>query len=143
MSNRQTFQDSPDVIGNLTANSTLNLPSVLASPNGQFCLTLQDDANLVLFNATGSVLFSSETTLSAASSLHLRWDGNLMLRASTGSVIWQTRKWNSSAMPYALVLGNDGSLQVTGKNGYVLWSRAEGGYIVRLQFESRNIWKAC
>lgn len=124
------LQTNPDILASLPAESEFTLSYVLASANRQYCLKLQNNANLVLFTAAGNVLFSSATGGSLGTSLHLRSDGNLMLRASTGAVIWQTRKWNATAGPYNLVLGGDGKLEIKGKNGYILWSRADGGFLV-------------
>lgn len=93
---------------------------------------MQGSGNLVLLNAAGAILFSSETIGSTGFSFYLRADGNLLLVASTGAVIWQTGKRNAAYAPYLLAIGDDGTVQIRGTNAYILWIHSQGGYKVWL-----------
>ena len=64
-----------------------------------------------------SVVWSSNTTNSDANELHFDQSGNLMILGTT----WSTGTAASSPKAEALVMGNDGDLQLLSKDNERVW----------------------
>ena len=63
-----------------------------AKTRGQYYLTLQEDSNLVLYDAQDEPIWSSGTAGTGAESLIMQSDGNLVLYSNKGAV------WASGAV---------------------------------------------
>ncbi|HWG26677.1 beta-galactosidase [Actinospica sp.] len=114
----------PPTCGDLTANQQLTANQSLASCNSTYSLKLQGDGNLVL-SKTGTALWSSGTTNSAATRATMQGDGNLVLSSSSGSTVWST-KTNGNNGAY-LAVQNDGNVVIYSAAGTALWSTGTTG----------------
>jgi hypothetical protein len=97
---------------------------------------LQSNGNLVLLDAAGQTLWSTNKTASGCTNLKVQDDGNLVLYTATGSY-WATATVNHGMSPgdrlmpgevifapgevYALTMQTDGNLVLSGPTG-ALWS---------------------
>lgn len=91
----------------------------LASPGGQFVLSVSPHGDLSLRLATGRTVFDVHASGHPGASLHVLRSGNVVLRSAGGSVLWQTR---TAGHPGAhLAVEADGDLAVEDL-GHTLWS---------------------
>ena len=110
--------------GELTANQQLDANQSLASCNGDYTLTMQGDGNFVLYQS-GTALWASNTSGSAATEAIMQGDGNLVLYSSSGSAIWASgTSGNSGAY---LDVQNDGNVVIYSAAGTALWSTGTAG----------------
>jgi len=115
---------TPASCGTLASNRALFADQMLASCNGAYVLNMQDDGNLVLYNA-GKAVWASETGGSGADKAAMQSDGNFVLYTSAGSVAWFS---GTAGNPGAyLSVQNDGDLAVVSTSGGILWSTGTGG----------------
>ena len=95
----------------------------MCSPNGLYCLRLNEDGNLVFYEDGGSLLWGSYNTEGAplrGGPQHVEIDdGNLQLVRS-GEIVWQS---DTPGHPGAVViLTDDGQFQIV-HNGVPIWER--------------------
>ncbi|MFE7508253.1 NlpC/P60 family protein [Promicromonospora sp. NPDC057488] len=101
----------------------LNTNERLVSPNGQYNLLMQENGNLVLRNASGTILWHPEMDGSGSVKAEITDAGNVVLRQADGDVTWAsgTTKWAASAT----------TLEVT-DNGNVLLSNTDRDHLWRV-----------
>jgi len=82
----------------------------LTSGNGQYRLIMQDDGNLVLYDASNRPLWASNTDGKAVEKCIMQEDGNLVLYLYNGQPVWAS---NTDGKPGSfLVLQNDGNVVI-------------------------------
>ena len=102
----------------LVPNTTLTAGQTLLSPTGAFRLTLQNDGNLVEYDAANIVVWTTNTN--AGSRLAMQGDGNLVLYDNANDPLWAS---NTSGQPGAyLTLLDTGQLLVNSAAGAPLWA---------------------
>ncbi len=102
----------------LLISSALSAGQSLASPNGQFRLTMQSDGNLVEYSSAG-VVWASGTNPAGASAV-MQDDGNLVVYDGSGNALWAS---DTGGNPGAyLSLRNSGELSVVSATGVHLWA---------------------
>lgn len=122
---RAAWQNGTWLAGTLAPGSALRPGEQLLSPGRGYRLTLQQDANLVLYAAGGGAVWQSRTRGSGADSLRMQTDGNLVLYAGDAPV-WHTVTYG---LPGArLDLQGDGNA-VVHADGRAVWD--SGGYTGR------------
>ena len=104
----------------VSSPNSFQVGSILVSPNSQYQLRLQNDANLVLsqFNPNGSPipLWSSNSTSNIdVYVLNFAANGNLSI-SSASSTLW-TVTVNGTNPPYQLTLYNNGALTINDPSG--------------------------
>ncbi|HEX4518785.1 MAG TPA: Ig-like domain repeat protein [Gaiellaceae bacterium] len=113
---------SPDGVvlwgaGVLPAGASLVPVQSLISANGSYRLTMQGDGNLVEYH--GATVVWSAHTNPGGTKLEMQLDGNLVVYGGAAPL------WASGTSGYpgaALVLTNDGHLEVSSRDGAVLWT---------------------
>jgi hypothetical protein len=104
----------------LTMQATDTLGPEIDSCKGRDYLTLQTDGNLVLYEASGTPLWSSTTSDSVTAQLVLQSDGNLVLYGDAQNSQWAS---NTSGNPNDyLVVQDDGNLVLYSDSDTVLWA---------------------
>ena len=89
----------------------------LISENRKYKAIFQEDGNLQVMYKNLSVVWSSNTANIGANELHFNESGNLMILGTS----WSTDTAYSSPKAEALVIGNDGDLQLLSKNNERVW----------------------
>ena len=89
----------------------------LISENRKYKAIFQEDGNLQVMYKNLSVVWSSNTANIGANELHFNKSGNLMILGTS----WSTDTAYSSPKAEALVIGNDGDLQLLSKNNERVW----------------------
>jgi hypothetical protein len=110
--------------GTLTANHELTDGQSLTSCNGDYTLDMQGDGNLVLYRS-GTALWASNTSGSAADKAAMQGDGNFVLYTSTGSAVWNSRTNGNDGAD--LVVQNDGNVVIYSASGTALWDTGTNG----------------
>jgi len=109
----------------LNAGSTLASGSQLVSTNGWYRLAMQTDGNLVLYDKSGLVRWSTSTNLAGASRLVMQADGNLVvLRNSDNAVMWASGTVGSGGN--RLVLQTDGNAVIYTAANVAVWATDTG-----------------
>ncbi|MBN8465422.1 M4 family metallopeptidase [Corallococcus exiguus] len=114
----------------LVAGQGLSIGQSMVSTDRRFSLVLQNDGNLVLWDAT-SVLWTANIGGQGALSAHMQDDGNFVVyRTSTptvGQSVWSSMSWGHPGA--YLILQNDGNLVVYDKDGVTpLWNSETWGH---------------
>ena len=108
----------PAGLTELQAGESLTPGNSIASPNGQYRLTMQSDGNVVEYDGA-SVVWASGTNPAGAIAL-MQNDGNFVINNSTGNPLWAS---DTSGNPGAyVVLGNAGQFGVRSASGGTLWA---------------------
>ena len=89
----------------------------LISENRKYKAIFQEDGNLQVMYKNLSVVWSSNTVNIGANEVHFNQSGNLMILGTN----WSTNTTYSSPKAEALVIGNDGDLQLLSKNNERVW----------------------
>lgn len=105
----------------LGAGHTLAGGQQLVSPNGQYRTVMQGDGNLVLYTASGHVLWDSRTNgHSGARTVLQGTDGNLVIYASNNAVLWSA---STNTHPGdRLCMQSDANLVVYSSSNAALWA---------------------
>ncbi|MGI5145542.1 LamG-like jellyroll fold domain-containing protein [Plantactinospora sp. CA-294935] len=104
----------------LTRGEELTEGQYLRSDIGNYQLLMQDDGNLVLYQA-GYPLWDTATWGNPGAHLLFQVDGNVVLYSADDVPLWDTETWGSTAD--RLVLRDDGELVLLDTNGQVMWRR--------------------
>ena len=108
----------PPGLTELQAGDSLTPGSSIASPNGQYRLTMQGDGNLVEYDGA-SVVWASGTNPGGAIAV-MQSDGNFVINNSSGDPLWASdTSGNTGAY---VVLGNAGEFGVRSAAGVTLWA---------------------
>lgn len=105
----------------LARNASLRAPAGLKSEDGRYTLDMQEDGNLVLYNARGRAEWSSDTQGRGAVECLMQSDGNLVLKDRAGRPVWSTR--TEGAADARLMVQNDGNLVIYNRRGLVVWAK--------------------
>ncbi len=107
------------------APSVLYVGEVLKSPSGQYEVTLLSNGELVEYNASGGLLWSSGYNANVANSssdrLALQTDGNLVVYNQFNVPVWNSGTFNTGTNNY-LSLQDDGNLVLYNSFNYPLWA---------------------
>jgi hypothetical protein len=95
----------------------------IASADGQYRLTYQGDANLVLVGPDGIPVWASNTAHGNAGHARLQSDGNFVLFDGNGNPYWNT---NTSDRGASLVV-QSGRIVIKQASGAILYSSGAGG----------------
>ena len=108
----------PATPGLLAGGARLNAGDSLRSPNGSYHLNMQNDGNLVAYDAANTPIWASATSGTASYAV-MQADGNLVVYSAAGQPLWAS---NTDGNPGAyLTLANDGYLTVDSAAGTPLW----------------------
>jgi hypothetical protein len=116
---------TPVPCGTLPANHELTAGQSLTSCNGDYTLDMQGDGNLVLYTSSGSALWASNTSGSAADEAVMQGDGNFVLYTSSGSAVWASGTSGNAGAD--LVVQNDGNVVIYSASGSALWATGTNG----------------
>ncbi len=90
--NTGQFQVRFSSAGNLELRDTISKQLLWQSAtSGGTKLAMQRDGNLVIYSATGEVLWATNTEGNPGATFMLRRDGALVIQSSAGSVLWTSR----------------------------------------------------
>ena len=95
----------------------------IVSNNGNCRAEVRGDHQLIITNATGGAVFTSNTANSGANFLRMQPDGNLVLYKPGGVAVWDTDTQGTGA---TATIGNDCVLRVNDGNGDLLWDQQNG-----------------
>jgi len=109
----------------LSQGELLGVDNPLYSVSGCFRLVLQRDSNLVLFNKSNKVLWSTGTMGANASHLIFQGDGNLVLYTSAWVPVWHSQT-NGKGATWAQ-LQDDGNFVIYVNKTTPVWSTGTGG----------------
>lgn len=112
------------VAGSLPAGQSLTTNQSLLSLNGGYKLILQTDGNLVLYNASNAVRWSSGTTGKGGVRLSMQGDGNLVLYTAANAPVWVSNTAGKGGT--RLVLSDLGNLAILNASGVAVWSTNTG-----------------
>ncbi|XVV01808.1 S8 family serine peptidase [Actinosynnema sp. CA-248983] len=93
-----------------------------SSPDGKYRLTLQNDGNLVLYNAANQAEWHTFTYNSDVTRAELQSDGNFVLYSTAGVPRWHT--FTNGKPSDRLVVQNDGNVVLYGGSQYY-WHRRQ------------------
>ncbi|TQF05406.1 hypothetical protein E6W39_28195 [Kitasatospora acidiphila] len=110
-------------------NNGVLMPGAAACTD-KYELTLQNDGNLVLYNSSGSAIWSSQTWGHTPGSAFMQSDGNFVLYDNNHNALWSTSTWGNSGAWF--FFQPDGNLVVyTGGNQFdpsgPIWSTGTYG----------------
>jgi hypothetical protein len=90
----------------IRSRTTLRGGESLTSPNGRYQMLFQGDGNLVVYAASGRVVWAS-SSYAPGGAFVAQSDGNLVIYATSGRPVWASR---SAAAGSTLVMQDDGNL---------------------------------
>lgn len=104
----------------LTAGQELIADQYVPSNNGEYMLVMQEDGNLVFYNASnGTPLWASNTAGNPGSYLAVQNDGNSVVYNANGTPLWAS---NTAGNPGTnLTVQDDGNVVVYNASGTPLW----------------------
>jgi hypothetical protein len=115
----------------LAVGQVIILGEVIASPNGQYDLTLQTDGNLVEYGPGHQALWATQSTYGEnVIKGIMQTDGNFVLYGPNNANGSTNPLWASNTQGNAgavLNVQNDGNVVIAGKNNSVLWSTGTTG----------------
>ncbi len=111
------FQNGSD---KLLAGDKMTTNQTMRSTDGSYRVTLQNDGNVVLYNASGRSLWASGTAGKGGVALNMQGDGNLVLRSSRGSSVWSTATNGRGAN--RAVIQNDGNFVLYTSSNAAVWA---------------------
>lgn len=109
-------------VDSLYDGGRLGVNEALVSANGRYCLCMQSDGNLVIWDGPNPI-WSSGTWGQPGAELFLQGDGNLVLWRN-GVAIWNTAVYSGGER--VLSMQDDGNLALYA-NGVARWSSIFGG----------------
>jgi len=125
-SSNTAIQDQTGLVSRVLPDSLTMYPGQsLTTPDRRYSLNYQGDGNIVLYNASNSPIWSTNTYLSTLGSLGLQSDGNLVLKNKEGSVIWSSGTGNRGRSN--LLLQQDGNLVLYSNSGPATWASNTSG----------------
>jgi hypothetical protein len=104
----------------MSAGQQINSDQYLSSSNKAYKFILQADGNIVLYNASNQVRWSSDTQGKGGTKLVLQSDGNLVLYTASGTPVWSSGTNGSAASKLAIL--DNGNVVLTTTSNTVLWS---------------------
>jgi len=114
----------PSGCGVMVPNQALGADQSVSSCDGRFSLVQQSDGNLVLYQAGGKALWSTQTNGSAGEVTVMQEDGNLVVYAPGGKPVWSS---GTSGHPGAwLVIRDDGALVIDTGTELIWWNLTGG-----------------
>jgi hypothetical protein len=120
------IQDQTGLVSRILPDGlTMYSGQSLITPDRRYSLNYQPDGNVVLYNATGNPIWSTNTYQSSLGSLGLQSDGNLVLKNKDGSVIWSSGTGNRGRSD--LLLQQDGNLVLYSTSGPATWATNTSG----------------
>ena len=117
------YPDGVPAAGNdMLPGEVLKANTSIMSTNGQFRLTYQDDANLVLYRTgDGAALWDTRPQPGGPGECIMQADGNLVVYNAAGAAMWAS---NTNGNPGAhLILQDDGNVVIYRPDGALLWAR--------------------
>jgi hypothetical protein len=102
----------------LQNNAALLPGQSLSSPNGTYFLIMQTDGNLVEYNTSGSVFWSSGTNGKGVTQMVMQSDGNLVLYKGS-TVVWASNTQGHAGG--VLSVGDNGAVEIT-VGSSVVWT---------------------
>jgi surface antigen len=119
-------QTGPDLGSQLTDGATMTTDQYLQSPNGQYTLWMQDDGNLVEYNAAGTPLWDppppNATYGNPGDHAVLQSDGNFVVYPPGAGVPALWASYTQGNPGDTLNLQNDGNLVIYSATGAPLWA---------------------
>lgn len=103
----------------LGPNEKLMVSELMRSANGQYTLVLQEDGNLVSYDAQAKAIWYSDTFGSGAKECVMQADGNLLLKDRSGRVVWAT--YTDGHHNAKLRMQNDGNLVIYNPREFAVW----------------------
>lgn len=96
----------------------------VVSPSEEFYLKVQEDGNLVFFNITNEVLWSSNSAGKSPGPyyLRMRMDGNLCLYGENESIVWSSGTEKRGTPPFQIKVRNEGDCCLFDTTGKKIWS---------------------
>jgi Fibronectin type III domain len=112
----------PAAGNDMLPGEVLKANTSIMSTNGQFRLTYQDDANLVLYRTgDGAALWDTRPQPGGPGECIMQADGNLVVYNAAGAAVWAS---NTNGNPGAhLILQDDGNVVIYRPDGALLWAR--------------------
>ncbi len=108
----------------LSPNQALDAGQSLRSTDGRYELVYQGDGNLVLYDATSTALWASNTGGISPGFVVMQGDGNFVIYDDLGAPAWSS---GSAGHPGAwLVVQNDGNVVIYDADGTPLWATDTG-----------------
>src|SRR3990167_3129897 len=102
----------------------------VVSANNTCKVNMQTDGNLVIYDASGSPVWSSGTNGKGVPPYRLTMQntGNLVVQDSQSSVLWQTNTAGKGTPPYKAVMQNDCNFVIYDSNGTPIWASGTYGH---------------
>jgi hypothetical protein len=104
----------------LTPGQSLQVNESLTSSAGQFSLELQDDGNLVLYDADRQPVWAAGTDGQQVSRATMQEDGNLVLYSPGGDPLWASDTYGNDGA--YVVLQDDRNLVIYSADGNPIWA---------------------
>jgi hypothetical protein len=104
----------------LNSEESLGPNDSLRSANSQFSLVLQDDGNLVLYDASGEAVWASGTAGQDIARATMQQDGNLVLYSPGGAAAWASDTYENDGA--YLVIQDDRNLVIYAADGSPVWA---------------------
>lgn len=103
---------SPIYGGNVNEGTTLKPAQIVYSPSRSHRLVMQDDGNLVLYNATsGAAVWNSGTSGNAGAYAVFQTDGNFVVYSASGRALWFSST-SGGSLGQSLAVQDDGNMVI-------------------------------
>ncbi len=113
------------------AGMALTAGESIASPNGDYQLTLRTNGNLELMGY-GITLWQSKTAGQPGARFTLQTDGNLVIYNRENIAIWSSDTWGDAFAGSTMRLGDDGNLSLVHPQRQIIWeTRTVNGFMLK------------
>jgi hypothetical protein len=122
----------PPPLTNACANApsaTGKCPQTMTAPVGKCTVNMQDDGNLVVYNAAGKAVWASNTNGKGTGPYRavMQTDGNYVVYDSTNKALWASGTYGKGTPPYFVIMQDDCNLVVYDKNSKATWATGTYG----------------
>ncbi|BHO53507.1 peptidase S53 [Burkholderia contaminans] len=130
---------SPIYGGYINAGTILKPGQIVYSPSRSHALAMQDDGNLVLFNAAnGAAIWNSGTYGNIGAHAVFQADGNFVIYGASGNALWYSAT-NSASFGQYLAVQDDGNMVIY-RSSFPVFATSTGSSVYTNSTSGPAVW---
>lgn len=107
-------------LGHLGSGQSMHSGDTIKSMGGHYQLIMQNEGNLVLYNADNKPVWASPTDGNPGARVDMQQEGNLVIYSAANKPVWTSPTAGNQGA--SLQVRDDGHLAIVGAGGRALWT---------------------